>query len=70
MSEVCARLLPYRVHEMHSASGRRCGRPAVDHGGPKGQEARCAVHRGVDKRTETNRAIRERRERILRRAGL
>lgn len=67
----CGRLLPYPVHAARSQGGKRCGRPAVDMDGPEDfdQQARCAVHRGVDKRTATNRAIRERRDRILRRTG-
>ena len=61
----CVRLLPFAVHETHSKGGRTCGRPAVDLG-PYGDEPRCAVHRGVDKRTETNRAIAARARKLLR----
>jgi hypothetical protein len=59
----CRRLLPYTVHEARSAGGRRCGRRAVDRG--EDGEPRCAVHRGVDRRTETNRRTIRARERIL-----
>jgi hypothetical protein len=63
----CARLLPYATHETHSAGGFRCGRPIVDMDGPDAanQQARCAVHRGVDKRTETNRQRAATRRRLL-----
>lgn len=63
----CTRPLPYRVHETRSVMvgglPPTCGRRAVDRG-PDG-EPRCAVHRGVDRRTETNRRFRRAREQIL-----
>jgi hypothetical protein len=64
----CARLLP-NPHSSYALVGRTCGRPAVDMLGPAGEEARCAVHRGVDQRTATNRANREVRDRLLWKAG-